>query len=100
MKKKLITLILSTAVLSSVLSGCGTLDIPNKAKTEKAYDTGNENIDSMFVEVERGDMWKIVYDKETKVMYSISFNAFDSYNTGNFTLLVDENGNPKLWDGE
>lgn len=97
MKKKLITLILSTVVLLSVLSGCGTLDIPNTAKTEKAYDTEDENIDSMFVEVEQGDKWKIVYDKETKVMYSVSDAA---YNDGNFTLLVDENGNPKLWDGE
>ena len=97
MKKKLITLIFSTMILSTVLSGCGTLDIPNTAKTEKAYNTEDENIDSMFVEVERGDRWRIVYDKETKVMYSISDAV---YNDGNFTLLVDENGNPKLWDGE
>ena len=51
----------------------------------------------MFIEVEQTSAWKIVYDKETKVMYAVSFGI---YNCGNFTLLVDENGNPKLWDGE
>lgn len=97
MNKKLITLIFSTMILSTVLSGCGMLGIPNKTKIEKAYDTEDENIDSIFVEVERGDKWRIVYDKETKVMYSISEAV---YTDGIFTLLVDENGNPKLWDGE
>lgn len=91
MKKKVIALIFSATVLSSVLTGC------NYAETEKTYDTEAENLTSMFVEVEDAYNWKIVYDKETKVMYAVSNS---SYNRGNFTLLVDENGNPKLWDGE
>lgn len=91
MKKKILALILSIGVLSTALSGC------NYAETEKAYDTEDENLKSMFVEVEIGNTWRIVYDKETKVMYAVSDSG---YNFGNFTLLVDENGNPKLWDGE
>ena len=51
----------------------------------------------MFVEVGKADISRIVYDRETKVMYAISDSR---YNRGSFTLLVDENGNPKLWDGE
>lgn len=91
MKKKVIALIFLATVLSSVLTGC------NYAEVEKTYDTEAENLTSMFVEVEEGYNWKVVYDKETKVMYAVSNSG---YNYGNFTLLVDENGNPKLWDGE
>lgn len=50
----------------------------------------------MFVRVGRNswlDAW-IVYDTETKVMYTISDIP---YNKGTMTLLVDENGKPKLW---
>lgn len=36
---------------------------------------------------------RIVYCKSTKVMYAVSSN-------GEFTLLVDENGNPMLYDGK
>lgn len=91
MKKKILALIFSGVVLSTVLTGC------NYAETDKAYDSEDENIKSMFVEVEESLTWKVVYDKETKVMYAVSGGG---YNRGNFTLLVDENGNPKLWDGE
>lgn len=91
MKKKLVALIFSGLILSSALTGC------DHAETEKAYNPEDENIKSMFVEVEEGESWIIVYDKETKVMYAVSESG---YNYGNFTLLVDENGNPKLWDGE
>ena len=35
-----------------------------------------------------------VYDNETKVMYVISD---DYHNEGSITLLVDENGKPKLY---
>lgn len=91
MKKRVLALIFSVGVLSTVLMGCSS------ATTEKAYDTNADNLKSMFVEVEQTGSWRIVYDKETKVMYVVSFGA---YNSGNFTLLVDKNGNPKLWDGE
>lgn len=93
MKKKLIALIFSGMVLSTALTGC------NFAETEKTYDPEDKKLESMFVEVEveKGLNWKIVYDKETKVMYVVSMS---SYNRGNFTLLVDEQGAPKLWDGE
>lgn len=94
MKKKILALIFSVAVLSSLLVGC---DLPNYAETDKTYDTEDENIKSMFVEVESAGSWMIVYDKETKVMYAVSDG---SSSHGIFTLLVDENGKPKLWDGE
>ena len=51
----------------------------------------------MFVEIERGGTYRIVYQKETKVMYAVSSSG---YNAGTFTLLVDENGDPMLYKGE
>ena len=53
--------------------------------------------ESMFVLVEETNSWRVVYHKETKVMYAVSVGT---YNFGNFTLLVDENGMPLLWQGE
>ena len=94
MKKKVLALVSSAVVLSALLIGC---DSPNYADTEKSYDIEDENIKSMFVEVEQSGIWKIVYDKETKVMYAVATHGTGS---GQFTILVDENGNPKLWDGE
>lgn len=92
MKKKVLALIFSGVVLSTVLVGCSGI-----SETDKAYNTKAEDLKSMFVEVEQASNWRIVYDKETKVMYAVSDGG---YNRGNFALLVDENGNPKLWDGE
>lgn len=54
-----------------------------------------QNETSMFVEIECTDIWKVVYHKETKVMYAISSSG-DNY--GNFTLLVNADGSPMLWE--
>lgn len=49
----------------------------------------------MFASVENGTSWIVVYHKETKVMYVVSMS---SYNCGNFTLLVNADGTPMLWE--
>ena len=51
---------------------------------------------SRFVRVEMATHWIIVADKETGVMYAVSFGA---YNHGTFTLLVDADGNPLIYKG-
>ncbi len=90
MKKGICILLLATAAIG--FTGCsGTVE------TEKVYNTEPQELKSMFVEVEQAGIWEIVYDKETKVMYAVSSG---NYNWGNFTLLVDENGNPRIWDGD
>ena len=53
-----------------------------------------ESPTSMFVIVEEANEWKIVYCKETQVMYVVS-DGF--YNKGTFTLLVNADGTPMLW---
>lgn len=66
------------------------------AEVEKVEEKA-ENL-SMFVVVETASNWKVVYNKETRVMYAISFGG---YNAGTFTLLVNADGTPMLWkEGE
>ena len=68
------------------------------SEMDATYDTEAEELPpSMFVEIEQGITYRIVYQKETKVMYAVSDK---SYSEGVFTLLVDENGDPMLYEGE
>jgi hypothetical protein len=72
-----------------LLTGCG-------AKMESAADLDTSN-ESMFVVVENGMNYKIVYHRDTKVMYAISRG---SYNSGDFTVMVDKYGKPLLYQGD
>lgn len=63
-------------------------------QTENAVAEGKA---SMFVKVEDGPYWNVYYHSETKVMYVVSVSA---YNRGNFTVLVNPDGTPMLYDGE
>ncbi len=82
MKKKLIILVVGM----SLLTGCTKVQSVNDNKQDKT---------SMFVEVETTDAWKVVYHKETKVMYAVSCGC---YNYGTFTVLVNADGSPMLWE--
>lgn len=81
--KKIFLIIL--CLFAMCLSACTSIE--NEVSSEKV---------SMFVIVETTRFWKVVYHRETKVMYAVSLG---SYNKGTFTLLVDENGKPLLWEG-
>lgn len=83
MKKKIIT-ILIVGMLS--LTGCAEVESINDNK---------QNERSMFVEVERTRYWEVVYQRETKVMYVVGGGT---YNYGTFTLLVNADGSPMLWE--
>lgn len=87
MKKAL--LIACILALCVTLAGCGTT-------VEKQTQAPNE-VKSMFVVLEETMIWLVVYDRETKVMYAVSYG---SYNSGDFTMLVNADGTPKLWKGE
>lgn len=56
-----------------------------------------EETPSMFVVVESSMLWHVVYHRDTKVMYTVSRG---SYNLGNFTLLVNPDGTPMLYEEE
>lgn len=81
-------IILVCMICVTILCGCSF------AKVETA-DTVQENT-SMFVLVEECYAWEIVYHKDTKVMYSVSNGR---YNLGNFTVLVNADGSPMLYEG-
>lgn len=50
-----------------------------------------------FMRISSEHYFDIVYDTDTKVMYSRSMG---SYNRGTLTVLVNPDGTPKLYDGE
>ena len=81
--KKIIILLLC---LLSIFSLCGCEEVE--------YETTGGS--SMFVVVESTGSWYVVYHKETKVMYVVSNGH---YNLGTFTIMLDENGKPLLWQG-
>ena len=83
--KKFIALIL-IAISLMALTACATKREREVAKGEK----------SRMVYLEETGAYCIVYDRETRVMYAVSNSG---YNYGNFTLLVDSNGNPLLYQG-
>ena len=87
MKKKLIIFV-SLMVLT--FTGC------SYAKTETVNEVKEEEQpSSMFVVVETSDyLWKVVYQKDTKVMYTVSCGG---YNRGNFTVLVNPDGTPMIY---
>lgn len=82
MKRKLAYILILSMLL---LSGCKRVESVND----------NNKDTSMFVIVEQTGTWDVVYHKETKVMYAVSCGA---YNGGTFTLLVDADGKPMLWE--
>ena len=60
--------------------------------------TKNEPVNvSMFMTVERLGDWWIVADRKTGVMYAVSSGA---YNRGTFTVLVDAEGKPLIYESE
>lgn len=78
--KKIIALMI--VVLAVVMAGCSEVESKVSDKSE-------------FVIVEKTDAWFVVYHKKTKVMYAVSGG---SYNYGTFTLLVNADGTPMLWE--
>ena len=82
MKKTM--LIIALVLLAVILSGCVQTTTEERPRQL-----------SKFVQVENGSVYSIVYDKETKVMYAVSHYGAGS---GVFTLLVNADGSPKLWE--
>lgn len=77
-------------LVCAVFSSCSYVALKSESETVPA-----EKL-SMFVEVESYWTWRVVYHKETKVMYAVSnFNAPGGF----FTLLVNSDGTPQTWKG-
>ena len=88
MRDKKLVLVVALALLMAVMTGCAQTKVESKVHSE---------VPSIFVMVEQTyGGYNIVYDRETKVMYAVS-NL--TYGGGRFTLLVNQDGSPKLWKG-
>ena len=74
-------------VLCLSLCACGGSSVQVESNVSNA---------SMFVEVENNTFWRVVYHRETKVMYVISQGT---RNYGNFTVLLNPDGTPQVWKG-
>lgn len=81
---KIIAILLIIALMLGLMA-C----VPNNKAEE--IQTGES---SRMVIIEQTTTYCIAYDRYTKVMYAISHSG---YNCGNFTLLVDSDGNPLLY---
>lgn len=86
-KSKFIATIVTIALVIMVLFFVGCDNTNNLVRAN----------DDIFVTVSCQAKYQIVYDKETKVMYVMSDS---SYNRGNFTVLLNVDGTPKLYKGE
>lgn len=84
--KKLIVMLM----LVVMLVGCGN-------SSESDARDGEKSSQKRFVPVEVALSYEIVVDRETRVMYAVSNGA---YNHGTFTVMVDENGKPLIWEGD
>ena len=83
-KSKFIATIVAITLVVVVLFFVGCDNTNNSVKAS----------DDVFVTVSESLNYAIVYDRETKIMYTMSK---DNYN---FTVLVNPDGTPKLYEGE
>ena len=92
MTKRIICALLCV-IFAFFLVGCGTVTVYERVDEKPQQPV------SMFVIVEGGglDSYRIVYHRDTKVMYAVSAGG---YNSGNFTVLVNPDGSPMLWKGD
>ena len=84
--KNLKPIVPTIALAAILLSGCAANGPESQVVEGKA---------SMFVKVEDGLTWDVYYPRDTKVMYAVSDG---SYNYGTFTVLVNPDGSPMLWE--
>lgn len=91
MKKLLILFIL---LITLMLCAC---DANGKPIEYKSREYTHE---PTFVSIESGDEYQIVYHRETKVMYVVSQN-YSSYGPkAIFTVMLDAEGKPLLYQGD
>lgn len=87
--KKIFCLMMIICIL--VFTGC------NNHKTTISVQEQNNTNTSMFIIIETVGHYTVVYHKDTKVMYTISTGY---YNAGTFTLLVNPDGSPMIYEEE
>ena len=72
-----------------MFAGCTS----TRAEAKEVYDVDDGNT---FILVDADYYCWIVYHKDTKVMYAVSRSG---YNAGTYTVLVNADGTPMVWEG-
>lgn len=84
MKKRFLSVALAV-VITACLVGCG----------QEMQDKSDKDSPSMFVCIETTKNWKVVYHKDTKVMYAVSNRR---YNRGVFSPLYNADGTLQIYE--
>ena len=84
-------LLIGVLIIALSFCSCGSQMLTE----EEASNDDTSNI-SMFILVEEGKTYNIVYHRDTKVMYAVSDG---DYNRGTFTVMLNADGTPMLWEG-
>lgn len=100
--------ILGMIIFVLMLAGCiifvicdirddNSVSVKRDARSYISGESTAEDTESMFVYIQKCGSYDVVYQKDTKVMYTISSGT---YNHGTFTLLVNADGSPMIYEGE
>ena len=76
--------------LGLMLAGCA------RGKVGAGHIADAKADNRMFMVVSNEINWRVLVDKATGVMYWVSDKG---YNRGTLTLLVNEDGKPRVWEG-
>ena len=92
--KKIINIIMIILCIFSIfyITGCNTM--------ENTYNSENDVEVSMFITIQESNgynYYDIVYHRDTKVMYAVSDGQ---HNRGVFTLLVNTDGTPMVYESK
>ena len=82
----IVTVILVILSIVVIVSGCDYKHVDISQAQDES---------SRFVVVEETYTWGVVRDKYTGVMYAVSRGT---YNGGNFTVLINPDGTPMIWE--
>lgn len=94
-KKNSRILLIVSVILIVLLASCAVNEV-EPVNTVLAADT-REDYNNVFEQIGYDDNYYIVYHKRTKVMYVVSDGKF---NSGSFTLLVNPDGTPMIYEAE
>ena len=86
--KKVITILCICLLLTGCRETSESTEVNNQQKE-------SEQKKSEFITIENGWDYKVVYHRDSKVMYVVSL---DTNNRGNFTLLVNADGTPMVYE--
>lgn len=90
---------LITLILAICLIICAMVSATNTTATAAEMNSNTSSTSSVFVVVEKDFLnhYSVVYHKESKVMYILSQGA---YNSGNFMVMLDDDGTPVTYKGD